>query len=120
MAIAARPAPALPRRSALDNPFAGKVGSSARKPEETHVANIASAIKRARQMVKRRTRNRAAMSTLRTAIKRARTAVDTKAADAAEQVKAAISTIDKAVSRGVLKKQTASRYVSRLSLRKSA
>ncbi len=84
------------------------------------MANIASAIKRARQMIKRRTRNRAALSTLRTAIKRARVAVDTKAADAPAQVKAAISTIDKAVSRGVLKKQTASRYVSRLSNRAQA
>jgi len=84
------------------------------------VANIASAIKRARQMIKRRTRNRAALSTLRTAIKRARVAVDAKAADAPAQVKAAISTIDKAVSRGVLKKQTASRYVSRLSNRAQA
>jgi small subunit ribosomal protein S20 len=81
------------------------------------VANIASAEKRNRQMQKRRARNRAAMSTLRTAIKRARTAVDDKAADAATIVKNAISTIDKAVSRGVLKKQTAARYVSRLSLR---
>jgi small subunit ribosomal protein S20 len=68
-------------------------------------------------MIKRRTRNRAALSTLRTAIKRARVAIDGKAADAPAQIKAAISTIDKAVSRGVLKKQTASRYVSRLSNR---
>jgi small subunit ribosomal protein S20 len=81
------------------------------------VANIASAEKRNRQMQKRRARNRAAMSTLRTAIKRARTAIDGKAAEASALVKTAISTIDKAVSRGVLKKQTASRYVSRLSLR---
>lgn len=84
------------------------------------MANIASAEKRNRQMQKRRARNRAAMSTLRTAIKRARTAVDGKAAEAAALVKDAISTIDKAVSRGVLKKQTAARYVSRLSLRGKA
>ena len=84
------------------------------------MANIASAEKRNRQMLKRRARNRAAMSTLRTAIKRARTAVDGKAADAAALVKDAISTIDKAVSRGVLKKQTAARYTSRLSVRGKA
>lgn len=84
------------------------------------MANIASAEKRNRQMLKRRARNRAAMSTLRTAIKRARTAVDGKAAEAAALVKDAISTIDKAVSRGVLKKQTAARYASRLSVRGKA
>ena len=84
------------------------------------MANIASAEKRNRQMQKRRARNRAAMSTLRTAIKRARTAVDGKTAEATALVKDAISTIDKAVSRGVLKKQTAARYVSRLSLRGKA
>ena len=81
------------------------------------MANIASAEKRNRQMQKRRARNRAAMSTLRTAVKRARAAVDTKAENASALVKSAISTIDKAVTRGVLKKQTASRYVSRLANR---
>lgn len=84
------------------------------------MANIASAQKRNRQMIKRRTKNRAAMSALRTAIKRARTAVDGKTAEAAALMKTAISTIDKAVSRGVLKKQTAARYVSRLSTRGKA
>jgi small subunit ribosomal protein S20 len=84
------------------------------------VANIASAQKRNRQMQKRRARNRAAMSSLRTAIKTARKAVDDKKSDAAALLKEAISTIDKAVSRGVLKKQTAARYVSRLALRGKA
>jgi small subunit ribosomal protein S20 len=57
------------------------------------------------------------MSALRTAVKSARTAVDSKANDAAALVKSAISTIDKAVSKGLLKRKTASRYVSRLSMR---
>ena len=81
------------------------------------MANIKSAEKKNRQMIKNRTRNRAAMSTLRTAIKKARTAVDGKAADAGALVKEAVSVIDRAVTKGVLKRQTASRYVSRLTAR---
>jgi small subunit ribosomal protein S20 len=81
------------------------------------VANIASAEKKNRQMIKHRAANRSAMSAIRTAVKTARTAVDAKANDAAELVKSAISTIDKAVSKGLLKRKTASRYVSRLTTR---
>lgn len=81
------------------------------------MANIASAQKKNRQMIVNRARNRAAMSTLRTALKKARTAVDGKAADAAALVKAAISTVDKAATKGLIKKNTAARYVSRLSVR---
>jgi len=81
------------------------------------MANIKSAEKKNRQMIKNRTRNRAAMSTLRSAVKKARTAVDGKTEDATALVKEAISTINKAVSKGVLKAKTASRYVSRLSTR---
>jgi small subunit ribosomal protein S20 len=78
------------------------------------VANIKSAEKQNRKMIKHRTRNRAAMASLRTAVKTARTAVDAKAADAANLVKEAVSIIDSAVTKGILKRQTASRYVSRL------
>lgn len=81
------------------------------------MANIKSAEKRNRQMIKNRTRNRTVMSALRTAVKKARTAVDAKSADAATLVKDAISTIDKAVTKGVLKRETASRYISRLASR---
>jgi small subunit ribosomal protein S20 len=81
------------------------------------VANIASAEKQNRKMIKHRARNRAAMASLRTAVKHARSAVDTKAADAADLVKEAISVINAAVSKGILKRNTASRYVSRLSTR---
>lgn len=84
------------------------------------MANTTSADKANRQMIKHRARNRSVMSNLRTAVKRARTALDEKQADAATLVKSAISTIDKAVSKGVLKRTTASRYVSRLSLRRAA
>lgn len=81
------------------------------------MANIASAEKQNRKMIKNRARNRAAMGSLRTAVKVARAAVDGKAANAKELVKEAIAIVDKAVSRGILKRQTASRYVSRLSTR---
>ena len=78
------------------------------------MANIKSAEKQNRKMIQNRTRNRAAMASLRTAVKTARTAVDSKANDAADLVKQAVSVIDSAVTKGILKRQTASRYVSRL------
>ena len=53
------------------------------------MANIASAQKQNRKMIKNRARNRAAMATLRTAVKKARVAVDAKSADSAKLVKAA-------------------------------
>jgi small subunit ribosomal protein S20 len=84
------------------------------------VANIKSAEKQNRKMIKHRTRNRAAMASLRTAVKTARTAVDSKAANAKDLVKEAVSIIDSAVTKGILKRQTASRYVSRLSSRTTA
>ena len=83
------------------------------------MANIASAEKQNRKMIKHRTRNRAAMATIRTAVKSARAAVDDKAGDAAATVKTAIAIIDSAVSKGILKRQTASRYVSRLATRRA-
>jgi small subunit ribosomal protein S20 len=84
------------------------------------VANIKSAEKQNRKMIKNRARNRAAMATLRTAVKKARTAVDGKAADAQALVKDAVSIIDSAVTKGILKRRTASRYVSRLATRATA
>ena len=81
------------------------------------MANIASAEKQNRKMIKHRARNRAAMASLRTAVKKARTAVDDKTNDAAGLVKQAVSIIDSAVTKGILKRRTASRYVSRLSMR---
>ncbi len=84
------------------------------------MANIASAEKQNRKMIKHRARNRAAMAALRTAVKKARTAVDAKAEDAAGLVKRAVSIIDSAVTKGILKRGTASRYVSRLQTRDRA
>jgi small subunit ribosomal protein S20 len=83
------------------------------------VANIASAEKQNRKMIKHRARNRAAMANLRTAVKKARTAVDDRTNDASALVKEAVSIIDSAVTKGILKRRTASRYVSRLAVRKA-
>jgi len=84
------------------------------------VANIRSAQKQNRKMIKHRARNRAAMAALRTAVKKARTAVDAKAGEAATLLKDAVSIIDGAVTKGILKRGTASRYVSRLQTRNRA
>ena len=84
------------------------------------MANIRSAEKQNRKMIKNRARNRAAMAAIRTAVKKARNAVDTKATDAPALVKGAVSIIDSAVTKGILKRGTASRYVSRLATRTAA
>ena len=84
------------------------------------MANIKSAQKQNRKMIKNRARNRAAMGSIRTAIKKARNAVDNKAEDAVLLKKKAVAAIDSAVTKGILKRNTASRYVSRLSTRTAA
>jgi small subunit ribosomal protein S20 len=75
-----------------------------------------SVIKRHRQSLKRRAKNVEIKSRLRTLIKKARQAVDGKNL---ETISAQIRTVDKAlgkaVSKGVIKKNTASRWLSRLS-----
>ena len=81
------------------------------------MANIRSAEKQIRKMIKNRARNRAAMARIRTAVKKARSAVDAKAGEATNLVKDAVAIIDSAVSKGILKRGTASRYVSRLATR---
>ena len=83
------------------------------------MANIASAEKQNRKMIKHRTRNRAAIASLRTAVKKARAAVDDRAAEASALVREAVSVIDSAVNKGILKRRAASRYVSRLATRKA-
>ena len=62
-------------------------------------------------------RNKTALSALRTAIKKARGAIEGKTPEAKDLLQFAVSTIDKAVTKGVLKRETASRYISRLSSR---
>ena len=78
------------------------------------MANHASAIKRNRQRIKKTARNRAAKSTLRTELKKARAAVTSAPATSAEHVKAAVSALDRASSKGVVPAKRASRLKGRL------
>jgi small subunit ribosomal protein S20 len=85
------------------------------------VANHASAEKRNRQNIKRAARNRAVRSHVRSVVKKVRLAIASgNKAEAATLLTAAISKIDQAVSKGVYKHETGSRYVSRLSSQVSA
>jgi small subunit ribosomal protein S20 len=77
------------------------------------MANTRSAEKQQRQAEKANTRNRAGKSRLRSALKKARTAVDSGSADASV-LSTGFSEIDKAARRGVIKDNTADRYKSRL------
>ena len=79
------------------------------------MANHKSAEKRARQNVKRNEINRSNRSKLRTSIKKLRTAVaahDKK--ESGELLQPTVSLIDKAVNKGIIHKNTAARYKSRL------
>jgi small subunit ribosomal protein S20 len=81
------------------------------------VASHKSAEKRNRQRPKRQLRNRVALGAMRTALKKARTALDAKSGDAIALVKQAVAQIDKAVTKGVVHRRTASRLIARLSRR---
>lgn len=79
------------------------------------MANIKSQIKRNRQNAKRRERNKAERSALKTATKKVHAAIaegDVEAA--ASRVAEASRAYDKAASKGVLHKRTAARHKSRL------
>lgn len=82
------------------------------------MANHFSALKRARQTAKKTNVNRANTSTLRSQMRKLREAIDAGDKAAAQKILAETSAaIDKAASKGVLHRNTASRYKSRLSLR---
>ena len=78
------------------------------------MANHASAKKRHRQNVKRSTRNSAARSRMRRAIKEARAAIASNAEDKATRVKLAVQEVYRAASKNIIPARTASRNVSRL------
>jgi small subunit ribosomal protein S20 len=78
------------------------------------MANIRSAEKQRRQAEKAKTRNRAGKSNLRSALKKARTAISGGEADK-ETLSSGFSAVDKAAKKGLIKKNTASRYKARLS-----
>lgn len=80
------------------------------------MANHPSAEKRNRQRIKRTDRNRAITSSVRTLVKRVRTALHAKDKAAAETaLKAATVALDKAATKGVYHRKAASRTIARLS-----
>jgi small subunit ribosomal protein S20 len=81
------------------------------------VANIKSAIKRIKQNEQRRVRNRAVRSRVRAAVKGARQALDAKTPETRTTVLAAMRTLDRAVTKGVLHRNTAARRKSALARR---
>jgi small subunit ribosomal protein S20 len=84
------------------------------------VANIKSAIKRIRQNEARRVRNRGVRSRVRTAVKTARTVLGASSGDARSAVLEAIRALDKAVSQGIVHRNTAARRKSALARRLAA
>ena len=82
------------------------------------MATHASALKAHRQSLVHRERNRKFRSQLRTTLKQIRSVIDAKDKTAArKQLSAAFSVIDKMASKGVIHRNTASRYKSRLNAR---
>jgi small subunit ribosomal protein S20 len=80
------------------------------------VANHPSAEKRNRQRIKRTDRNRAISSTVRTLVKRVRTALHAKdKAAATTALAAATVALDKAATKGAVHRKAASRTIARLS-----
>ena len=84
------------------------------------MANIRSQIKRNRQSERRRLRNKAVRSEMRTRSKRALTAIDAADEATPELVQAAVRRIDKAASQGVIHKNQAANRKSRLMRRARA
>ncbi len=85
------------------------------------MANSESAKKRARQNIKRREHNVALRSRMRTAIKRVLKAVQSGDKSAAQaSYKAAVPEIDRMVSKGIIRKNRAAHYKSRLNARLQA
>ena len=82
------------------------------------MANHFSALKRARQTVKRTVTNRMNTSRLRGTMREMRESLAKGDKATAEKAyRATVSALDKAIQKGVLHKNTAARYKSRLSAR---
>jgi small subunit ribosomal protein S20 len=82
------------------------------------VANTRSAIKRMKQSEKRRQRNRAARGNIRSTVKTARAA--TAGPEGVESIRRAIRTLDRAVTQGVMHRNTAARKKSALAKKLNA
>jgi small subunit ribosomal protein S20 len=91
------------------------VGIGGRLLESPAVANITSQIKRNRQNERRRLRNRAVRTRLKTEAKRVEEAAAAGDPDAAaEQLRTASRSLDKATSAGAIHRRTAARRKSQL------
>jgi small subunit ribosomal protein S20 len=81
------------------------------------LANIKSSQKKNRQRITHEARNRAQKSEMRTAVKALRAAIAAKkGTDAKTLLGEAISLVDRAGRKGIIKKHTASRTVGRLTV----
>jgi len=79
-----------------------------------------SALKANRQNIKRREHNRQMRSRLRTALKSIRASLDANDLDAAKAaLRATVSIVDKMATKGIIHRNTAGRYKSRLGARVS-
>jgi small subunit ribosomal protein S20 len=78
------------------------------------MANRKSALKRIRTSEKRHDRNQAVKSATRTFVKKARTTITRSPAESTEDLRAAVSALDRAAKKGVIHKNNASRRKSRL------
>ncbi len=78
------------------------------------MANIKSAEKKHRQSLKRAERNRVVRGSTRTAIKKARVAIESGDPNALQAVMTAESALDRAAAKGVIHPNNASRRKSRL------
>ena len=82
------------------------------------MATHASALKAHRQSLVHRERNRKFRSQLRTTLKQVRAVIDSKdKAAVTKQLGQAISVIDKMAAKGIIHRNTAARYKSRLAAR---
>lgn len=80
------------------------------------MANIKSAKKRILVNQAKTEENKRLKTNLKTVLKKAEVAIETNAADKDEAVKLAVKKIDQACTKGILKKNTASRKKSKLAL----
>ena len=82
---------------------------------------IKSGIKRHRQSLKKRERNTVVRSDLKTQLKKFESVLESKDANSAQQIlRETEAKLRKAASKGLIKKETASRKVSRISKRVAA
>ena len=92
--------------------------SASTTKEKQTLAIHKSTIKRARQSEKRKQRNKSALSTMKTMVKKVYTSMEGKESqEITESLRVATSYIDKIADKGIIHKNKAGRIVSRLTAR---